>query len=71
METNNEQKKRDNLFISKLNEKDVNHFTSDIGLFLRRKCDVPYKLVAHKICNVHILKLQADSTLSDEEYFNN
>ena len=71
MDTNNEKKRRNNLFISKLNEKDVNHFTSDIGLFLRRKCDVPYKLVAHKICNVHILKLQADSTLSDEEYFNN
>ncbi len=70
MDTNNEKKRRNNLFISKLNEKDVNHFTSDIGLFLRRKCDVPYKLVAHKICNVHILKSQADSTLSDEEYFN-
>ena len=31
------EKKRNNLFISNLNEKDVNHFTSDIGLFLRRK----------------------------------
>ena len=71
METNNEQKRRDNLFISKLNEKDVNHFTSDIGLFLRRKCDVPYKLVAHEICGVHVLKPEADITLSDEEYFNN
>ena len=71
METNNEQKRRDNLFISKLNEKDVNHFTSDIGLFLRRKCNVPYKLVAHEICGVHVLKPEADITLSDEEYFNN
>ena len=71
METNTEQKRRDNLFISKLNEKDVNHFTSDIGLFLRRKCDVPYKLVAHEICGVHVLKPEADITLSDEEYFNN
>lgn len=71
METNTEQKRRDNLFISKLNEKDVNHFTSDIGLFLRRKCNVPYKLVAHEICGVHVLKPEADITLSDEEYFNN
>ena len=48
--------KRNNLFISGLNEKDVDHFTSDIGLFLRRKCDTPYKLIAHEVCGVHVLK---------------
>lgn len=26
-----------NLFISKLNEKDVNHFTTDVGMFVNVK----------------------------------
>ena len=64
------EKKRSNLFISKLNEKDVNHFTTDIGLFLRRKCDVPYKLAAHEICGVHVIKPSTENLLPDEEYFN-
>lgn len=64
------EKKRNNLFISNLNEKDVNHFTSDIGLFLRRKCDTPYKLIAHEVCGVHVLKPSTTTELSDEEYFN-
>ena len=62
--------KRNNLFISGLNEKDVDHFTSDIGLFLRRKCDIPYKLIAHEVCGVHVLKPSTTAELSDEEYFN-
>ena len=61
--------KRNNLFISGLNEKDVDHFTSDIGLFLRRKCDTPYKLIAHEVCGVHVLKPSTTAELSDEEYF--
>ena len=36
-----------NLFISKLNEKDVNHFTTDVGLFLRRKSHKLFR----KLCN--------------------
>lgn len=64
-------KRRNNPFISNLNKKDVNHFTSDIGLFLRRKCDVPYKLVAHELCGIHVIKPTTPSVLSDEEYFAN
>ena len=37
-----------NIFIGKLNEKNVNNFTSDIGLFMRRKLDRPFK----KLCNI-------------------
>lgn len=32
-----------NLFISNLDKKDVNHFTSDLGLLLRKKADKPFK----------------------------
>lgn len=32
-----------NLFISNLNKKDIDHFTSDMGLFLRRKADRAFK----------------------------
>ena len=32
-----------NLFISNLNEKDVDHFTTNTGLYLRKKLDTPYK----------------------------
>lgn len=37
-----------NLFISKLNTKDVDHFTTDTGLFLRRKTNGVFR----KLCNV-------------------
>ena len=37
-----------NLFINKLNTKDVDHFTTDTGLFLRRKTNGIFR----KLCNV-------------------
>lgn len=69
METGPKCKKKSNLFISDLNKKDVNHFTSNMGLFLRRKCDAPYKLVAHKLCNVNVINSSKETNLSDKEYF--
>ena len=32
-----------NLFISDLHNKDVDHFTTDTGLTIRRKMDKPFK----------------------------
>ena len=32
-----------NLFINQLNTKDVNHFTTDTGLFLRRKTNGAFR----------------------------
>lgn len=37
-----------NLFINQLNTKDVNHFTTDTGLFLRRKTNGAFR----KLCNI-------------------
>lgn len=58
-------------FISKLNEKDIDHFTSDIGLYLRRKLDKPYKLIAHKVTGVNIINKVTDTNQTDEDYFTN
>lgn len=58
-------------FISKLNEKDIDHFTSDIGLYLRRKLDKPYKLIAHKVTGVNIINKVTDTNQTDEDYFAN
>ena len=37
-----------NLFINQLNTKDVDHFTTDTGLFLRRKTNGAFR----KLCNI-------------------
>lgn len=59
-----------NIFIDRLNEKDEQHFTSSIGLFLRRKLDIPFK----KLCNIFtratIIRTNNQSYKSDEEYYN-
>lgn len=59
-----------NIFIDRLNEKDEQHFTSGIGLFLRRKLDIPFK----KLCNIFtratIIRTNNQSYKSDEEYYN-
>ena len=60
-----------NLFISNLNEKDINHFTTDTGLKLRRDLDKPFKKLCNIFTGAKIKKIKSDENLSDEEYFNN
>lgn len=58
-----------NLFISDLHNKDVDHFTSDLGLTIRRKLDKPFKKMCNVFTNANIIKLNQGEGLSDEEYF--
>ena len=48
-----------NLFISGLDKKDVSHFTSDIGLFLRKKMDKPFKKLCNCFTNAKIIRMEA------------
>lgn len=58
-----------NLFICKLDKKDVNLFTSDLGLSLRKKADKPFKKLVRFFTNVNIIRMAKDTNLTDEEYF--
>ena len=60
-----------NIFISKLNEKNVNNFTSDIGLFMRRKSDRPFKKLCNIFTNATIIRAKDNQYENDEEYFAN
>lgn len=59
----------DNLFINHLNEKDVDHFTTELGLLLRRNSDKPFKIACNTFTNANIIRVKQDNALSDEEYF--
>ncbi|MCM1371137.1 MAG: acyltransferase [Clostridium sp.] len=59
-----------NIFINKLNEKDVDNFTSNFGLFLRKKSDKPFKKACNIFTNANIIRTYSNN-LSDEEYFSN
>lgn len=58
-----------NLFIANLHKKDVNHFTTNIGLFLRRRLDKPFKKLCNLFTNATIIRVEHKSAQSDEEYF--
>ena len=58
-----------NILISNLHNKDVEHFTSDFGLYLRRICDKPFKKLCNVFTNAHIIKPNKFCDLSDDEYF--
>ncbi len=58
-----------NLFISNLHQKDVKHFTTNIGLFIRRKTDKPFKKLCNIFTNATIIRLEHEKNQSDEEYF--
>ncbi len=60
-----------NLFISNLHQKDVKHFTTNIGLFIRRKTDKPFKKLCNIFTNATIIRLEQERNQCDEEYFNN
>lgn len=59
-----------NLFISNLDKKDVNHFTSDFGLFLRRKLNKLWHWICKISTNATIIK-ENPQYKDDEDYFNN
>lgn len=58
-----------NLFITNLHKKDVNHFTSNTGLFLRRKWDRPFKKLCNLFTNATIIRVSGAAGMSDEEYY--
>lgn len=58
-----------NLFITNLHKKDVNHFTTDIGLFLRRKLDKPFKKACHIFTYANIIQMNGAEGMTDEEYY--
>lgn len=58
-----------NIFISEMHEKDVENFTSDFGLFLRRVSDKPFKHMCNLFTNANIIYQNYGKGLSDEEYF--
>ena len=58
-----------NLFITNLHKKDVNHFTTDIGLFLRRKLDKPFKKACNIFTNATIIRVKDAEDMSDDEYY--
>lgn len=58
-----------NLFISNLHKKDVDHFTSVFGLFLRRRLDKPFKKLCNMFTSANIIRIKSDKDLRDEEYY--
>lgn len=59
-----------NLFISNLNEKSCDKFTTDTGLLLRRKSDKAFKSLCRVFTKANIIWLEHGYGLSDEEFFN-
>lgn len=58
-----------NFFVTNLHKKDVNHFTTDIGLFLRRKLDKPFKKACNIFTNANIIRSSGATGMSDADYY--
>lgn len=58
-----------NLLISNLHEKDVQHCTTDVGLWIRRVGDKPFKKLCNIFTNANIIREDNGKKISDEEYF--
>ena len=58
-----------NILISNLNEKNVEHCTTDFGLWLRRTIDKPFKKLCNIFTNANIIKENQGEGMTDEEYF--
>ena len=58
-----------NILISNLNEKNVEHCTTDFGLWLRRAIDKPFKKLCNIFTNANIIKENQGEGMTDEEYF--
>lgn len=59
-----------NLFISELNKKDIEHFTTQRGLFLRKKGNRIFRKLCNAFTQANIIKIDTNQELSDEQYFN-
>lgn len=59
----------ENLFISELYKKDINHFTTDFGLKVRKKIDKPFKKLCNIFTNANIIKIDNPKEMSDDGYF--
>lgn len=60
-----------NIIIDKMHKKDAKHFTSRVGLGVRRRIDKPFKKACNKFTNADILRINDADGMSDEEYFSN
>ena len=60
-----------NLFINQLNTKDVDHFTTDTGLFLRKKTNGAFRKLCNIFTNATIIREDTPDYASDEEYYRN
>ena len=60
-----------NLFITNLHKKDVNHFTTNTGLFLRRKLDKPFRKACNLFTNANIIRVNGAEGVTDEEHYRN
>lgn len=58
-----------NPFIHNLNEKDINTFTSNMGMFLRRKLDKPFKILCNLFTKADIIRPLFFPELTDEAYW--
>ncbi len=58
-----------NYFIGDLDKKDVDHFTTDAGLKIRRDIDKPFKKACNVFTKANIINLAEDNNLSNDEYF--
>ena len=58
-----------NYGIGELNKKDVDHFTTDIGLKIRRVIDKPFKKACNVFTNANIIYDNNNCNMSDDEYF--
>ena len=60
-----------NLFINKLNTKDVDHFSTDTGLFLRRKTNGAFRKLCNIFTNATIIREDVSDYAGDEDYYRN
>lgn len=59
-----------NIGLDKLDKKDVEHFTTDVGLKLRKKFDKSFKKLCNIFTNANIIKIENQEYVSDDDYFN-
>lgn len=58
-----------NVFIDRMNEKDVERFTSDFGLRVRRMTDKGFKKACNVFTGANILRDNSGVGMSDDDYF--
>lgn len=60
-----------NLFIRKLNTKDVDNFTTDTGLLLRQKTNWIFRKLCNMFTNATIIREKFSDDTTDDEYYIN